>query len=108
MKNTSNPKNDNKEFSQFKISTKIHKPGLLKNLVEKLAERKSDIGYCLEKVQTGWLSVDTSSTEVFVSGDLNISTETEQIYSSFLTNFFFTCTKYKGHTYKLSWINSLS
>lgn len=109
MKNSYNPENASNENSSFiSISTKLHKPRILKNMVEVLAEKKVDVGYCHEKVQPGWQAVDTSSAEVFVSGDLNISTEMEHVYSTFLTNFYFTCTKDKGAQYKLLWISSLS
>ena len=108
MKNSINNESNNHEFSHVTIKTKIHKPAILKNLVERLADKRNDAGYCHEKVHPGWLAVDSSSIEAFVSGDMNISSEMEHIYSSFLTNFFFTCTKDKGEPYKLLWISSLS
>lgn len=108
MKNSFNPESGKNQFSPLTIRTKLHKPGVLKNIVERLADRRIDFGYRHEKVQPGWLAVDSSSTEAFVSGELNISSELEHIYSSFLTNFFFTCTKDSGEPYKLLWVSSLS
>lgn len=108
MKNLNHRKNHRHEDPAYKISAKLHQPSILKNLVEILADGKAGFGYRYEKVQPGWQAVDTSSVEVFVSGDLNISSKIEHIYTSFLTNFFFTCKKDKGETYKLLWISSLS
>ena len=108
MKNSFNHENNKNEYSHLTISAKLHKPGILKNMVEVLADKRIDVGYCHEKVQPGWQAVDTSSSEAFVSGDLNITSELEHIYSTFLTNFYFTCTKDKGAPYKLLWISSLS
>ena len=108
MKNYYNQENDKNENYSVTISIKLHKPGLLKNMVEKLADKRVDMGYCHEKMHLGWLAVETSSIEAFVSGNLNIANELEHIYSSFLTNFYFTCTKDKGEPYKLLWMSSLS
>lgn len=108
MKNSYNQENGRNEFSSLTISAQLHKPGILKNMVEVLADRRIDVGNCHEKVHSGWQAVDTSSTEAFVSGDLNITSELEHIYSTFLTNFYFTCTKDKGAPYKLLWMSSLS
>ena len=108
MKNLNHRKNHRHDESPYKISTKLHQPGILKNMVETLANSQPGFSYRYQKVQPGWQAVDTSSVEVFVSGDLNISSEIEHIYASFLTNFLFTCKKDNGEAFKLLWISSLS
>jgi hypothetical protein len=81
---------------------------MLRELVEKLAHRKFDIGYNLEKVEPGSEAIDTSSIEAYVSGDIFLSRTFEHIKVPFDTSFLFTCIKGSNPDYKLNWINSLS
>jgi len=90
------------------ITTTLVEPSLLKNLVEKLADRRYDTGYNLEKVQLGWQAIETSSIEAYVSGDANLCTPTDLINMPFTSSFLFTCTKGKRQDYKLAWVCSLS
>src|SRR5262245_6708523 len=90
------------------INTILDQPGLLENLVEKLACRRYDIGYSLAIVPKNLKAIEVSSTETFVSGTMAISGKKDQFNMPFITRFLFTCTKAKGSSYKLAWYTSLS
>jgi len=90
------------------IATKLDQPGLLENLVEKLACRRYDIGYGLAIVPKDLKALETSTTETFVSGTMAISDKSDRFNMPFITRFFFTCIKTKGNAYKLAWSTSLS
>jgi hypothetical protein len=93
------------------IDAIVDQPGLLENLVEKLASRRYDIGYCSEAVPGEWVPVEVSSAETFVSGNLSFSASTENdepINMPFITPMLFTCTKEKDDSYRLLWSCSLS
>jgi hypothetical protein len=107
MKNPGNKKSK-KMQNAIAITATLIQPRLLKNLVEKLADRRYDLGYSYEKVQLGWQADETSSIEAHVSGDINFSGSNEEINMPFVTSFLFTCTKGKGQDYRLAWISSLS
>jgi len=96
------------ETSTITITATLVESHLLTNLVEKLANRRYDIGYSLEKVQPGWRAIEMSSIEAHVSCDLNLSTKTDLVDMLFTTCFLFTCKKEKGQDYGLTWVNSLS
>jgi hypothetical protein len=102
-------KNSNKmKNSSIGIVANLVQPTMLRNLVEKLADRRYDIGYSCEKMQPGWQAIETSSIEAHVSVNTNISTETDLIRMNFVTCFLFTCIKAKRQDYHLTWVNSLS
>jgi hypothetical protein len=86
----------------------LNEPYLLKDLVETLARNKPDMGYSRESVQLGWKAIETSSIEAHVSGQLSITSETDDVNILFTTCFLFTCTKGKREDYQLAWVNSLS
>jgi hypothetical protein len=94
--------------SPLKVSITIDEAPLLRNLVEKLAHRRYDTGYCYEPVPEGWSAVDTSSIEAYVSGGMDIHNDDEIISLAFTTCFAFTCTKSSNGQNTLSWVNSLS
>ena len=96
------------ENSEIAITATLLMPDLLCNIVERLADRHYDNGYILEKVHQGWKAIDTSSIEVFASGEINIFSETDPIHIGFDSSFLFTCTKEKGENYILHWSSSLS
>lgn len=96
------------ENSAIAITATLLESRMLTNLVEKLAVRRYDIGYCLERVQPGWRAIEASSIEAHVSSVVNLSTEKDNINTIFATGFLFTCTKETGQDYKLTWVNSLS
>ncbi|HKZ68043.1 MAG TPA: hypothetical protein VJ111_16865 [Chitinophagaceae bacterium] len=102
-------KNSNKmKNPSIDIVAKLVQPRMLRNLVEKLADRGYDIGYSFEKMQPGWQAIDTSSIEAYVSVNTNLSTETDSLSMNFVTCFLFTCIKAKRQDYTLTWVNSLS
>ena len=75
------------------ITATIDKPDLIEDMVEKLADRRIDIGYSKELVPPDLKAVDTSSTETYVSGTVAIEFENEKINMPFTTCFLFTCIK---------------
>ena len=94
--------------SSIAITATFAESIFVKNLVEQLAHRRNDIGYCLEQVQPGWQAIETSSIEAHVSGDIIFSEKKDLINMSFDTCFLFTCIKRKRGEYKLTWASSLS
>jgi hypothetical protein len=94
------------------ITAILDQPGLLESLVEKLANRRYDIGYSNETVPQDWQSVETSSTEAYVSGTLSFSglmnNDDASINMPFITSMLFTCIKGKEDYYRLLWSSSLS
>lgn len=96
------------ENSAIAITATLAESRMLTDLVEKLAVRRYDIGYCFASVQPGWRAIEASSIEAHVSGVANLSTKTDSINVVFTTCFLFTCTKAKGQDYNLTWVNSLS
>ena len=89
------------------INATLDQPGLLENLVEKLAQRHSDTGYGKAAVPKSWKAVETSSTDTFVSGIIAMAGKDEVIKMPFITRFLFTCIKEKKDSYKLEWSFSL-
>jgi len=90
------------------VSITIDEIPLLKNMVEKLAHRRFDIGYADQPVPEGWKAVDPSSIEAYVSGNLDLLNKGEQLSLAYTTCFTFTCVKAAGGENTLTWINSLS
>jgi hypothetical protein len=83
-------------------------PGFLETLVEKLADRRYDIGYSKTTVPEDSEAIETSSTETYTSGTVAIDDTDELINMPFITRFLFTCTKKEDEHYKLAWSSSLS
>lgn len=93
----------------LQISAALDQPQLLEFMVEKLAYRRYDIGYGKEKMPLGWEANETSTTEAYVSGTVEIGyNENEKILMPFITCFLFTCSHGKEEPYKLNWSMSLS
>jgi hypothetical protein len=90
------------------ITAILDQPGLLEDLVEKLAHRRYDIGYSNVPVPRLFEAIETSSTETYVSGTISLALNDELINMPFITCFLFTCSKIKGGEYKLGWGASLS
>ncbi|MEI9912709.1 MAG: hypothetical protein WDO71_25545 [Bacteroidota bacterium] len=108
MKNFNNKNDKRMEHSFISISATLAEPHLLKNIVEKLAGRRYDIGYGREKVKRGWQAIETSSIEAHISGDMNISCKSDFMQIPFVNCFLFTCIKGKEDGYQLTWASSLS
>ena len=107
MKNSNDsrqPQND----APLDISVTVDEASLLQSLVEKLAHRRYDNGYALEIVPDGWVAVETSSIEAYVSGTMDITTGRESIALAYTTCFSYTCTKQADGENILTWANSLS
>jgi hypothetical protein len=77
-------------------------------MVEKLADRRIDIGYSYATVPNEYKAIDTSTTETYVSGTVAIEFNGEKINMPFITCFLFTCMKGKQKPYQLEWVSSLS
>lgn len=90
------------------ISASLDQPLLLENLVERLADRRYDLGYGKEKMPVNLIALETSSAETYVSGTLSFTGKDEIINMPFITRFMFTCTKENDVPYKLAWSASLS
>ena len=90
------------------ITAIFDQPGFLETLVEKLADRRYDIGYSKAVVPKDSEAIETSSTETYTSGTVAIDDNDELIYMPFITRFLFTCTKEEDGPYKLAWSASLS
>jgi len=90
------------------ITATFIEPRLLKNLIEKLANRRHDTGYSFQKMMPAWKAIETSSIEAYVSGDIIFSDKSDFIIMPFDTSFVFTCIKSKGAKYNLTWAVSLS
>jgi len=92
----------------LQITAVLDKPDLIEDLVEKLADRRVDIGYSNAAVPVELKAVDTSSTETYVSGTVGIRYNQEIINMPFITCFLFTCMKEKEKAYHLEMASSLS
>jgi hypothetical protein len=94
--------------SPISVNTSLCDPTLLVFLVEKLADRRINSGYDQQKVQPGWTAIETSSIEAYVSGNTNLTDNSDAIDAGFTTSFIFSCTKAKGQSYSFTWLCSLS
>lgn len=90
------------------IKAIFDQPGFLESLVEKLADRRYDIGYSKVVVPKDSEAIEISSTETFTSGTIAIDENNEFINMPFITRFLFTCTKNESDPYRLAWSASLS
>lgn len=90
------------------IAAKVDQPQLLENLVEKLAYRRYDLGYGNEKVPTEYKALETSTTDIYLSGTIEMNEGQEQLNIPYITSFLFTCIKGKTEPYQLIWSSSLS
>ena len=90
------------------IKAIIDHPGFLEDIVEKLAYRHYEKLSSTSKMPFNRETLETSSTETYVSGTMAIEDGNEEFNMPFVTRFLFTCTKIKGGEYKFAWSNSLS
>src|ERR1051325_8396824 len=91
------------------ITAVLDEPSFLENFVERLATRRYDIGYSNQRVPKNWQAIDTSSTEIYVSGTLSLAGDDgDEINMPFTTPMLFTCAKGKEDSYRLMWSSSLS
>ena len=89
------------------ITAIIDQPDFLEDIVEKLALRHT-YNYSSSKLANKKDTVETSSTETYVSGTMVIEDREEKINMPFITPFLFTCVKQSEDTYSLEWGLSMS
>jgi len=89
--------------NSLQITAIIDHPGFLEDIIEKLAMRHST-----ESSHFDSTTIETSSTETYVSGTMLIDDNKEHINMPFITPFLFTCVKRSEDTYSLEWGISLS
>lgn len=89
------------------IKATIDEEAFLEDMVEKLALRHNYTGY-REGIPGNEDSLETSSTETYVSGTIAMETADEKINIPFITSFLFTCIKESEDTYSLEWGLSMS
>ena len=91
------------------VTAFLDKPELLDVMVERLAYRHNDTGFTKVMVPKPWKAIESSSTEAYVSGSMQIAfSEKERVIMPFITSFMFSCAKTNNDGYKLYWSNSLS
>ncbi len=90
------------------ITAMLDEPELLDFMVERLAYRRTDIGYGNQKVPENTEALETSSTTIYLSGTVAVAEQDEQVNMPFITSFLFTCIKGTDGIYKLAWSSSLS
>lgn len=56
----------------LRLAAYLDAPELVQNLVERLAYRRYELGYSQLPVPAGWKALETSTTEAFVSGTLEL------------------------------------
>jgi hypothetical protein len=90
------------------IKATIDEEAFLEDMVEKLALRHNYTGLSKQKMSGDNNTLETSSTETYVSGTIAIETPDQQINMPFITSFLFTCIKESEDTYNLEWGISMS
>jgi hypothetical protein len=90
------------------IAAKVDQPHLLEDLVERLAYRHYDIGYGREKQTGEWQPVETASSEIYLSGTIEMNMSDEQLNIPYITNFLFSCIKSTDGVYRFAWGSSMS
>lgn len=88
------------------IKATIDEEAFLEDMVEKLALRHDYTDK--QKMSGNTDTLETSSTETYVSGTIAIKTKDQQINMPFITSFLFTCIKENKNTYRLEWGMSMS
>jgi len=92
----------------FIINAFLSEPNLVQILVENLAGNRIGSDRCNKQAPVGWKAIDTSSIECFATVDLDIRSDNEYKKLPVTNCFVFTCNKFKGTGYNLTWIRSLS
>jgi hypothetical protein len=94
--------------NSLQIIAIIDQPGLLEDKIEQLAYRHHDPGYGMQNIPANRITLETSSVETYLSGNVVMNNPDEQISTRFITCFVFTCIKRQGSVYELEWSSSLS
>jgi len=90
------------------IVAMIDEEAFLEDMVEKLALRHTYSSPNKQSIADNIETVETSSTETYVSGTMAIDTPGEHMNVPFITSFLFTCIKVSKDTYSLEWGISMS
>ena len=86
------------------ISASLDQPEFLEDLVERLAYPRYESRYIKAWVPKPWQAIETSTTETYISGTVEIAfNEAESIRMPFITCFVFVCKKGKDDPYKVNW-----
>jgi hypothetical protein len=94
--------------STLTVTATIDEMLFLEELVKHLADnRKSGEGY-VDSLEPGWLTVDTSSIEAYVSGNMILSEAGDPLRLAYTTSFLFTCIKERRGGYTLEGSFSMS
>lgn len=107
MKNPRFPVTLSGEVS-LQVSVSIDEEVLLQDLVEKLAHCSRETDWSGLSLPAGWVPVETSSIEAFVSGTMQVQTSNGSREIPYTTCFAYTCTRAEGESNSLRWANSLS
>ena len=88
------------------IQASFDQPELLAQMVEQLAYRRStdEVNHELLK---SWITMQTSSTEAFASGTVDIKNNQDIVHNPFTTPFLFTCLKLQRE-YMLTWSTGMN
>lgn len=92
----------------FRLAARLDAPELVQNLVERLAYRRYEQGYSQLAVPAGWKALETSTTEAYISGTLEMDDNGEALRMPFITGFLFTCIKGSREPYQLIWSQSMN
>ncbi len=90
------------------VTASIDELRFLEQLVKHLADARSKKRVSFTPVEEGWEAIDSSSLEVFVSGNMLISDKDEPTRLPYATSFLFTCIKETSGGFVLSGCFSLS
>ena len=95
------------------ISASFDQPEFVQDLVQQLAYRRYEFGFDKAPMPKGLKALETSSTETYVSGTIELEFASnnevaERINMPFITCFNFTCIKGKTEPYQLIWSQSLN
>lgn len=88
------------------IQAVIDHPELLAKIVEQLASRKIPDGVNHAMLKS-WITMQTSSTEAFATGTVDIKNNEDIVHNPFATPFLFTCLKLQRE-YMLTWSTGMN
>ena len=88
----------------LQIMADFEKPDLLKDMVEKLVQRRTDHKTYLPERE----AIVTSSTEAYVCGTISLNEDENTIRVPFDSSFLFTCIQGINGQYEVTWSASLS
>jgi hypothetical protein len=93
------------------ITANLEQPGILRNVIEKLASRHVDMGFTNALVPSQWNAIETSGIQATVSGTIDVQKNDnsgKEVNIPFDSCFLFTCIKGKNDFFNVEWSSSLS